>query len=78
MKIPKLVIANQMKSVTGEIMEEDLVTEKGDIIDVWFSLRSVYARIVNSPIDIGSTNTLLKVLGKEMVKAYKGEASTVN
>ena len=74
----KLVVANQMKSVTGEIMEEDLVTEKGDIIDVWFSLRSVYARIVNSPIDIGSTNTLLKVLGKEMVKAYKGEASTIN
>ncbi len=68
----KLVLANQMKSVTGEVLEESLVTEKGEHIDVWFSLRSVYARIVNSPQDIGSTNTTLDKIAEAMVSVYEG------
>jgi hypothetical protein len=67
----KGVFANQMKTVFSEIIEEDMVTEDGQLIDAVFGAESIAARIVNSPYVIGTTNTLLQVLAKQAVAAYK-------
>ena len=54
-----------MKTIFSEIMEKDMVTENGDVIDVVFGQKSIVNRIVNSPAMIGTTNTLLKVIAKK-------------
>lgn len=69
----KLVYANQMKSVVGEIMDEPLLTENGTEVDVQFGRRSIFARIVNSPDLIGTTTTLLEVIGKKAFDIYNGK-----
>jgi hypothetical protein len=67
----KGVFANQLKTVFGKVMERDLKTESGVIIDCVFGYKSVYDRIVNSPAIIGTTTTLLDVIAKRAVAAYK-------
>lgn len=64
-----------MKTIFSEIMEKDMVTENGDVIDVVFGQKSIVNRIVNSPAMIGTTNTLLKVIAKKAVSLYKGSKS---
>lgn len=61
-----------MKTVFSEVMSTDMITESGDIIDAVFGQQSIEARVVTSPSVIGTTNTLLKVLGTNAVKIYKG------
>ncbi len=68
----KSVFANQLKSVTGEVINYDLKSEDGTEIDAIFGWRSVAARIVLSPSIIGTTITLLKVVGQNAVKLYEG------
>lgn len=68
----KGVYANQLKSVIGEVMDYEMKTESGDEIDAIFGYRSVAARIVTSPIIIGTTTSLLKVIAKKAVEIYKG------
>lgn len=68
----KLVFANQLKSVVGEVMDYDVHTEAGEKIDAIFGERSIAARIVHSPKIIGTTITLLKVVAQQAVKMYKG------
>lgn len=68
----KGIVANQMKSVVAEVMDYDVKTENGDNIDVIFGFRSIYARIVLSPILTGTTATLMKVIGKKAVALFKG------
>lgn len=62
-----------MKTVFSEVMSHDMTTESGKVIDAVFGSKSVGDRIVNSVDMIGTTNTLLDVIGKKVVKAYRGK-----
>lgn len=68
----KIVFGNQMKSVTGEVLQGKFTTESGSEIDAIFGMASIYARIVNSPSIIGTTNVLLGIIGKRAAKIYRG------
>jgi hypothetical protein len=67
----KGVFANQLKTVFGEIMEHDLLTESGVKVDAAFGATSVAARIVSSPDIIGTTTTLCKVAARKAVEIYR-------
>lgn len=67
----KCVFSNQLKSVVGGIMSNDVKTESGIPIDAVFSSKGVYDRIVNSAFVIGTTATLLSVIEKKAVALYK-------
>lgn len=67
----KVVFVNQMKSVAGNILDQDYITEDGTVIDTIFGSQSISNRIVNSPYIIGTTTTLLKVIAQKAVKMYK-------
>lgn len=69
----KGILANQMKSVIGEVMDYSITTESGEEIDMFFSYKSILARVVNSPILIGTTSSLLKIIGNKAVQLYDGE-----
>jgi hypothetical protein len=68
----KGVFANQLKTVFGRVYNDNVRTESGVEIDAIFGSKSLYNRIVTSPYLIGSTNTLLIVGAKRVVKAYRG------
>ena len=68
----KGIFGNQMKSVFGEVMDYDMVTESGEKIDAVFGYQSINARTVISPSLIGTTNTLLKVIANQAIKIYRG------
>lgn len=67
----KCLFANQMKSTVGSVMEVPPVSQFTNTeIDAVFGVRSIYARIVLSPMLIGTTTTLLKAVGKYIGKKY--------
>ncbi len=66
----KLVVGNQMKSVNGVVFKEPVVSQRGTIIDMNFGNKSIDDRIVNSPKLIGSTCTLLRLIGEQAVDLY--------
>jgi hypothetical protein len=67
----KGVFGNQLKTVFGEVMERDMVTESGVKIGAVFGAKSVADRIVSSPELIGTTSTLLDVIATAAVRLYK-------
>ncbi|MNX92036.1 hypothetical protein D3C86_1241550 [compost metagenome] len=67
----KGVFANQMKTIIGRVMSGRNQTESGLDLDALFSYTSFSNRIVLSPELIGTTTTLLKVLSKKVVEAYR-------
>jgi hypothetical protein len=67
----KGVFGNQLKTVFGEIMEHDLLTESGTKVDAIFGAKSVADRIVSSPDIIGTTTTLLGIIGKKAFEIYR-------
>ena len=67
----KLVFAHQMKSVIGEVMSGKVETESGEEIDAMFGMRSINARVVLSPIELGTTAALLEVIAKKAVELAK-------
>lgn len=67
----KGVFCNQMKTVFGEIMTSEITTESGKVVDGIFGAKSIADRIVNSPDIIGTTATLLDVIGKQAFALYK-------
>lgn len=69
----KGVFANQMKTVFSEIIDYPITTESGLVLDGWFGAVSIFKRIVNSPITIGTTNVLLRLAGERAFKAYQGK-----
>ena len=69
----KLIYANQLKSVTGEVLDHSMTTESGEEIDCVFGYRSILARIVSSPIIIGTTATLLSLVSKKALDIYNGK-----
>jgi len=68
----KGVFANQLKTCFGEVMEKPVTTEDGQIVDAIFGYRSLEARIVESPIIIGTTATLLKIVAERAAAIYRG------
>jgi hypothetical protein len=66
----KGVFANQMKSVFGEVMDYSLTTASGETVDAAFAQRSFDKRVVLSPEIIGTTTTLLKLMGTQAAKIY--------
>jgi len=68
----KGIFANQLKATTGEVIKDDIETENGDVVEALFGDRAVYARIVLSPMTIGTTNALLTVIKDKAVKMYFG------
>lgn len=69
----KGVFGNQLKTVFGATRDVPYVAENGEKIDAVFGSKSVGARIVLSPYQIGTTNTLLDLFTKEFIKAYEGK-----
>jgi hypothetical protein len=69
----KGVFCNQMKTIFSEVMDYTMTTESGKVIDAVFGQKSIDDRIVNSAIVIGTTNSLLDVVGKKAVEIYKGK-----
>jgi hypothetical protein len=67
----KGVFTNQMKTVFSKVMDYEMKTESGAVIDAVFGQKSIDDRIVNSALSIGTTNTLLSVIGKKAVEIYK-------
>ena len=63
-----------MKTVHGRVIEEQMHTEDGTPIEAVFGMKSIEARIVESPIIIGTTTTLLKAIAKKAIAAYRGQA----
>jgi hypothetical protein len=66
----KGVFASQMKTVFGKVLPGEVKTESGVMIDAIFGQISIDNRIVNSPQLIGTTTSLMKVIGKRALKAY--------
>lgn len=66
----KAVIANQMKTVVAATISGINRTEHGEDIDAFFGYASISNRIVDSPILIGMTTTLLKHISKRALQAY--------
>ena len=69
----KGVFANQLKTIFSEVMDYEVRSESGLKIDAIFGAQSIFNRIVNSAFVIGTSNTLLDVIGKKAAKIYKGE-----
>jgi hypothetical protein len=70
----KLVVANQMKSIVSRVVPDGNRSESGRPSDCTFAFTSLDARIVNSPLIIGTTNTNLEVIGKMAADIYFGNA----
>lgn len=67
----KLVFSNQMKTVVGGVIDYPIVTSDGEQVDAFFGFRSLLARVVNSPMIIGTTNVLLDKFTKKFIELYK-------
>jgi hypothetical protein len=70
----KGVFANQMKTVFGEVIDQSMHTQTGEEIDAVFGFRSISARVVLSPLIIGTTTTLLKLIAKKAIDIYEGQS----
>ena len=69
----KFVVSNQLKSVATRVMTGINETKNGEPIDVIFGYQSISNRIVQSAELIGTTNTLLKLISKEVIDIYRQE-----
>jgi len=69
----KGIVGLQLKTTVTNIANYPIVNENGEEIDIIFSLRGVYARIVNSAFLMGTTATLLDLVGRKAVKMYFGK-----
>lgn len=68
----KGIFCNQLKCTTGLVYRGPIIAEDGTKIHAKFSYRSINARIVNSPVLMGTTNVLLRLGSKAMFNIYKG------
>ena len=76
----KAIIGHQLKTTVTNVNDKPMYTESGEVIDVMFSLRGVYARIVNSALLMGTTATLLEKVGFNAYEKYFGKKppATIN
>lgn len=73
----KAVFGNQMKTVVGRVIEGIHETESGQWYDAIFGCKSIQDRIVLSPILMGTTNTLLRVIGEQAALEYFGKRKSM-
>jgi len=69
----KAIIGHQLKTTVTNVNQHPILTESNEEIDMLFSLRGVYARIVNSAFYMGTTATLLNLVGKKAYEMYFGK-----
>lgn len=69
----KCVFSNQLKSVIARVMVGTNETKTGKQVDAIFGYQSISNRIVTSAEVIGTTNTLLKEITKEVIAIYRGK-----
>ena len=69
----KGVFGPQLKTVHGEVLPDNVLTEFGDVIGGVFGYRSIAARIVTSTLNVGMNTTLLIKGSKNALKIYNGE-----
>ena len=67
----KIVIANQLKSIIGDVMPYEMMTQSGIPLDVLFSKLSVENRVVNSAYIMGTANLLLDMEANELIKIWE-------
>ncbi|WP_257291521.1 hypothetical protein [Endozoicomonas sp. ONNA1] len=67
----KGVFGSALKTTFGRVLTGVNETESGETIDAVFGFQSISNRIVTSPMIMGTTNTLLRVLGKHLAELYK-------
>jgi len=67
----KAVLANQLKSIIGDVISYDIVTLNGIDIDQLFSKISIENRVVNSAYIMGVTNLTLHEFGKQLVRKWR-------
>lgn len=67
----KIVIGSQLKSVIGDSVHPDTVTEQGDRVDIKFGALSAAKRIVRSDIIAGVTGLTLQAITKQFIKDYE-------
>jgi len=66
----KGIVANQLKTTVADVYTDKITTEDGIDIDILFSLKGIYARIVNSSFLMGTTASILEVITKKAVDMY--------
>ena len=73
----KTVIATQLKNTIAKVFSEDKVPRinredntPGEPVDMIFSTKSIYNRIVNSPFLVGMSNTILIEGSKQVADIY--------
>jgi len=69
----KVVYGNQLKSVIGEVISGEIVTESGVQIEAVFGQASIDNRIIDSFPRIGALTTLLKLIATKTVSAYRNQ-----
>ena len=62
-----------MKTIVSEVEKGQSIAEDGTIIDANFGALSIFARQVNSPFAIGTSNVLTRLISQEAVKLYTGK-----
>lgn len=67
----KIVLANQLKSIIGDVVSYPMYTLENKIeTDMFFGKLSVENRVVNSAYTMGTNNLVLYMLGKEVAKLW--------
>lgn len=66
----KGIIANMLKTTITTVVDEPMLTESNDEVDALFSYIGISARIVSSPVLMGTTATLLQEVTKQALELY--------
>lgn len=66
----KAILGNQLKFTIGDIYSEVKTAETGEEIDAFFSYIAICKRITMSPLLLGTTQSLMKTLQRQMVDKY--------
>ena len=69
----KGIVGAQLKTTVANVYTDPILTDDGTEVDAIFSLKGLYARIVNSVFLMGTTATVLDKLTKNAVDMYFGK-----
>lgn len=69
----KLVLCNQLKATTAQVMPKPTYTESGVEVDMFFSASAISRRIVLSPFLHGITSRILERVQEEFIKIAESE-----
>lgn len=67
----KAIFGNQLKFTIGDVFDNEVTGEKtGEEIEAFFGYTAIQARIVNSPLFIGTTSSLVEAIEKKAIEIY--------